>query len=248
VIVVAVVLRRRRDTGVVPEAAVLGLVVLMALAMVAHPAALIPGFLPAAPVLVLGVVAALVEGAARRTWLVLLTAGLYTAALFLTQYPDGGNFQWGGRFLTPLVVPLAAVAAIGVAAMVERRPAGRRRPFAASLVVLALVSSVGGVAALGSGRDQVDRLYEEIVDASSPVNVTTSDLLPRLMWREDLPWLRARPAQLDGLLDGLRAAGVRRATVVAAPEDAADAAARWTDAEDLGAVGATPLHLIVVRQ
>jgi hypothetical protein len=68
------------------------------------------------------------------------------------------------------------------------------------------------------------------------------------MWREDLPWLRARPAQLDDLLDDLRAAGVRRATVVAAPEDAADAAARWTDAEDLGAVGATPLHLIVVRQ
>ena len=132
VIVVTVVLRRRRDTGMVPEAAVLGLVVLMALAMVAHPAALIPGFLPAAPVLVLGVVAALVEGVARPTWLVLLTAVLYTAALFLTQYPDGGNFQWGGRFLTPLVVPLAAVAAIGVAAIVERRPAGRRRPFAAS--------------------------------------------------------------------------------------------------------------------
>ena len=169
---------------------------------------------------------------ARPTWLVLLTAVLYTAALFLTQYPDGGNFQWGGRFLTPLVVPLAAVAAIGVAAIVERRPAGRRRPFAAGPR-----GARGGVVGrwgrrAGFGRDQVDRLYEEIVDASSPVNVTTSDLLPRLMWREDLPWLRARPAQLDGLLHDLRAAGVRRATVVAAPEDAADAAARWTDAKD----------------
>ena len=107
------------------------------------------------PVLVLGVVLAFVEGPARRAWLVLVTAGLYTAALFATQYPDGGNFQWGGRFLTPLVVPLAAVAAMGLGALVERRPEPRHAPLATTLALLVLVSSVGGVVALGTGREQV---------------------------------------------------------------------------------------------
>ena len=78
--------------------------------------------------------------------------------------------------------------------------------------------------------------------------MTTSDLLPRLMWREDLPWLRARPADLETLLERLRVAGVAQVTVVAAPADAAGPAARWVRSDDLGAVGATPLHIVVVRQ
>ena len=66
--------------------------------------------------------------------------------LYATQYADGGNFQWGGRFLTPLIVPSASVAAAGLQRLVAGRVAPRRRPLAGSLVALALLISVGGVA------------------------------------------------------------------------------------------------------
>ena len=101
-LVVAAVVRGRTDRAA-PELAVGGLAALAVLVWVVHPTALVRGFLPAAPVVVLGVVVALAAvGGATDEPLLLGTAALFTLAVYATQYADGGNFQWGGRFLTPL--------------------------------------------------------------------------------------------------------------------------------------------------
>ncbi len=44
-----------------------------------------------------------------------------------TQYAEGGGLEWGGRFLSPVLVPLAVVAAAGLGA-VPASPFARRRP------------------------------------------------------------------------------------------------------------------------
>ena len=79
------------------------------------------------------------------------------------------------------------------------------------------------------------------------MNVTTSDLLPRTMWREGMDWLRAQPDDLDRLLKEVRATGAEWVTVVAAPEDVAASRARWPVAEDRGQVGTT-YPVTVLRQ
>ena len=247
-LLVAAVLGGRTDRAA-PELAVGGLAALAVLVWVVHPTALVRGFLPAAPVVVLGVAVALVA----RRWrdgepLLLGTAALFTLAVYATQYADGGNFQWGGRFLTPLIVPLAVVAAGGLGRLVALRPAPQRRLLVGSLAALALLVSVCGVAALGTGRQLESELYAQIAASASPVNVTTSDLLPRTMWREDMDWLRAQPDDLDRLLEEVRAAGAESVTVVAAPEDLAASRTRWPVAEDRGQVGTTSIRITVLRQ
>ena len=73
--------------------------------------------------------------------------------MYATQYADGGNFQWGGRFLTPLIVPLAGVAAGDWASSARPPPRTAAAAFlVGSLAALALLVSVCGVAALGTGR------------------------------------------------------------------------------------------------
>ena len=176
-----------------------------------------------------------------------MTAGLYTAALFATQYPDGGNFQWGAGSSRRWWCPVSRRSQPWGSAPWWSGGPSLAAPLAATSPLLVLVSSVGGVVALGTGREQVSRLYGDR-RLLLPVNVTTSDLLPRLMWREDLPWLRARPADLETLLERLprRRCG---------PGDGRRGPGRrGGPGGPLGAVAmtsvrsGTPLHIVVVRQ
>jgi hypothetical protein len=246
---IGAVLAARRSEGPVPEVALGAALAVGLLAWAADPISLIEGFVPAAPILVLGAVAALALRRAGHGVALLATAtGLFLLALYATQYPDGGAFQWGGRFLMPVVVPLAALAAVGLGALLDARPAPRRRTFGTLLAAVAVASAVHGVAAVGSYREGVGALYQEVEAAASPVNVTSSDLLPRLMWREDLPWLRATNGDLDVLLEHLREEGVERVTVVAEPEEHRAATRRWSSVDDRGPLGGTPLHITVLER
>ncbi|MGN6693607.1 MAG: hypothetical protein ACTHN0_05470, partial [Aquihabitans sp.] len=71
------------------------------------------GIFIAWPIVIVGLAAA---GALlwRRLALETTTVVLYAGAILLTQYPDGGAIQWGGRFFAPLVVPLSVMIAVGV--------------------------------------------------------------------------------------------------------------------------------------
>src|SRR4051812_25074641 len=137
-------------------------------------------------------------------------AAAFALALYATQYPDGGAFQWGGRYLTPVLVPLTVVAVGGLQGLVAARPSGTRRLTTGSLAGLAGAVALIGVTAVGSARADVSGIYDQLSANRSAVNVTTAELLPRMMWREDVPWLRAEPADLGPLLDRLRAAGVEQ--------------------------------------
>ena len=69
------------------------------------------GLLAASPVIALGI------GAWRRTSsppaerAVLLFCSIELALVLVTQYPEGGARDWGGRYLFPLLVPVVVVAA-----------------------------------------------------------------------------------------------------------------------------------------
>jgi hypothetical protein len=173
--------------------------------------------------------------------LLLAAVGVFVVATWATIYPDGGAFQWGGRFLAPAVVPLAAVAAGGL------RSVARRPGMPAALVALAIVSSVSGVAVIGSSRDFTAAVYDRIEAERSPVNVTTAELLPRMMFREQMDWLRPTPEDLNGMLDRMRAAGVEQVTVVA-PTDVAARIDGWPTVEDRGEVSSVGLRILVLRQ
>jgi hypothetical protein len=243
------VVRYRRDEGRTPELVLLAATAVYAVLWMDGPNALVRGLVPATPVLVIGVAAALALRTTRAAERMLLgAAGLFALALYATQYPDGGAFQWGGRFLTPVLVPLTVVAVGGLRGLVAARPPASRRPATVALAGLAAVVAVMGVASVGAARGDVAGIYDQVSASASPVNVTTAELLPRMMWREDLPWLRATPADLGPLLDRLRTAGVEQVTVVASPTDTAGPAARWTEVEDRGRAGPTALHITVLRQ
>ncbi len=211
-----VVWRRRGDALPAQVAIALGAVLLL-VRWVAAPADPSTGLLAAAPVLVLALAWSPVGRGATS---VLVVAGAtFVLAVVSTQYADGGSFQWGGRFLSPLVPLLAACAGCGVAALVQRPARGGgawiSRPAVATAAVVALLAAQAAVA-LGV-TDRVRRDAELVVarvDAlGAPVMLTASDQAARLDWRgwPERCWLAVRePASLADAVAVLQAAGVRQ--------------------------------------
>ena len=60
------------------------------------------------------------------------------------------------------------------------------------------------VVSLGTTRAGVEPLYAAVAASASAANVTTSEQLPRLVWREDLAWLVAPPDEVGDLLETMR--------------------------------------------
>ena len=138
---------------VAPELVVGGLAALAVLVWVVHPTALVRGFMPAAPVVVLGVAVALVA----RRWRDGRTAAARDRRAL---HPRGVRHPVRRRRELPVgrAVPHAADrpargrAAGGLGRLLALRPAPQRRLLVGSLAALALLVSVCGVAALGTGR------------------------------------------------------------------------------------------------
>jgi hypothetical protein len=248
-IVTVVVVRAHRRSDELASGALGGLALLTLLVWLREPMGMTRGLLAAAPVLVIGV--ALLLGSRRcppTAGLVLAGCGVFAGAVYATQYADGGAFQWGGRFFSPALVPLAVVAAGGLRTAWEARPAASRMTFARAAGSLVAVGALVAVGSLGASRAGIEPLYQFVAESASPVNVTTAAELPRMMWREDLPWLRAdRGGDLRSLLRTLHEQGASRVTLVTPPSSASAAAERWR-VTDEGPVGATPLHLFVLRR
>ncbi len=140
-------------------------------------------------------------GAGRRglRW-ILAPVALLTTLVLATQYSSGGGLQWGGRYLSFALAPLAVAAAIRGRALVERL----RLP----LVGLLIAPALCGAAVTVTLQRQHQRAVDQ-ASAGAPVVVTESPALPRIAW-PTLPvaFYRAEDDDVVALLGVLAGAGV----------------------------------------
>jgi hypothetical protein len=185
-----------------------------------HPADPVTGLFPAWPLAALGLLLFRWRGAGPVAQLLGGTSLLCAAAVLATQYSEGGGVEWGGRFLSPLLVPIAVLAVAGLVRALDAVPGPARRPATALLAALGLVSATFAVASVADLRHRQDNLVAAASRHPATVTVTTRRSLPRLAWRSDarVTWMLTDEAGLPGLLDGLRRAGVADVAVLTSTE------------------------------
>lgn len=232
---VAVVGLLRPGRGVRPEAA---LAVAAAASCVRLAVGLddpIPGLLTAAPLLLLAVVplvrpsvpAGQEEPGREHTSgqrFAAVLVGCFAVAVWATQYDDGGGVQWGGRYLSPLLVPGAALAASALQQEGLRSIAARR-----AVVTLAVVAAIGGVVITDQVRRDNASAVALVADTGQDVVLVEGPHLARLDWATwpERAWL-ATDDDVQSAVKVLREATVSSATALLVP------------VEDLTAAGAIP--------
>ena len=236
----------RRDLAI----AVTGVVVLYGLRVAQHPTDGVTGLFAAWPVAALGLV--LLRGRDRHPTvdLCLVVGAVFSAGVLLTQYPEGGGLEWGGRFLSPATVPLAVVATVALARRIRGAPAVVRPLATVAVGGLAVASTLFGLVTVARARAGQDGFIAAAARHPATVTVTTLEAYPRIAWRthDRLSWMLTDDAGLPVLLATLRAAGVADVAVVTRRGvPAADLAAyrevRPLDEPALDRVGASMLLL-----
>ena len=209
-------------------------VALLAVRFAAHPHDPVTGLLSAWPLAVLGVLLFRWRDAGPVAWLLGGTIAVFALATLATQYPEGGGLEWGGRYLSPALVPLAVLAAAGLARAVAGVPETERRGAVALLAALGVTTAVFSVATAGALRAREDRIIAAVERHPSPVMVTTRPALPRLTWRggDRLTWMLTDEAGLPALLQSLRRQGVAEVGVVAGLDVPASALAAYPTSEE----------------
>jgi hypothetical protein len=150
-----------------------------------------------------------------------LTTGLFAAAVIATQYSGGGGAEWGGRFFSPVLAPLAVLATAGLVRALGVVPRPDRRRVVAVLAVVATTTAVVGLLAVGNRRLAQDRMAQAIAGHPMPVTVTTFSGLARMAWVTDgeVTWMYTDKTGLAGLLEHLDRQGVRQVGLVTAAGD-----------------------------
>ncbi len=180
---------------------------------------------PAAGVLVAWPVcafAALALRGARSTGakVMIASSGLFVIGVLLTQYDNGGGTQWGARYLSPIVVPVAVLAAVVISDRVERRS------IAGALVAVLAVTGVGGWFITDQfRRDNADAIASIDRSGADVVLISEDGYRARFDWQawSDRQWVAAN-GDLAGALDVLRRAGVTQATAIEVPPGELEAA------------------------
>jgi hypothetical protein len=194
---------------------------LLVLRMSAHPHEVVTGLLPAWPVAVLGVLLVRWRGAVPVIRLLGATVALFVAAIVATQYPEGGGLEWGGRFLSPVVVGLAVLAAAGLVRALDEVPRPDRRQATALVAVVGLAWAGFGLATAGALRAREDAIVAALARHPGQVVVTTRPAYPRLAWRagDRLAWMLTDTAGLPALVTDLRDQGVTDMVLVVPATD-----------------------------
>lgn len=131
------------------------------------------------PVVLLGLVAVPWRRTTVPERVLLVSVVLFAGAVALTQYSTGGGAEWGGRFLSPTVVPLAVVAGAGLTRRLTDHPWTRRGILAVALVVLAVVPAAHGVLDTRGFRGRDWHFYRSLRDEAREVIVVDAS-----MWME----------------------------------------------------------------
>lgn len=200
----AVLLRRGSETThPVLLIGVAGL--LYPLRMVLEPANTVSGILAAWPLAVAGLVLVPWRRVASDAVFATAVSALFMVAVLAVQYEQGGAYEWGGRFLSPLTAPVAAVAAVGLAHLGRF---GREAPVAA-FGVLAAGPALAGIVNLAAVRDDVAAVEAAVRAHAGPVVVTDVASLPYRLWPtlDHQTWVVVEPAGLDETARDLAAGG-----------------------------------------
>ena len=230
-VVWAAAVRRREPTMAV--VAVAAAAALYAVRLIVQDEEPVTGLLAAWPVALLGL--ALVP---RRRLLeppvalVAATTALFAAAVLATQYAEGGGWEWGGRFFSPALAPLAVLAVVGL------RAGGLDRRALAALAALTVLPVVLGLGVLVGVRSSSGPFFDEVerVASAAPLAVTTIEHLPRALWEPDdrIAWMMAPEDDLGLLLDDLADQDVPELVLVtSAGVDRAAVGERFVVADDL---------------
>lgn len=205
------------------------------------------GLFAAWPVVLLGL--ALFRRAGHRAEVVLpVTVAAFLLAVVATQYRGGGGFEWGGRFLSPSLVPMAVLACVGVrrSLLAERRPA---RQTLVLLSALAVVPTLAGLFLVGTARHRNGELIDEVTAGDPKLVVTNVVGLAPFGWRTypDVGWMVAPPSEFGEIAARLEAGGVGEVTVMGpARLDPADLAP-YTGVEDVTGPEARRRGLSILR-
>ncbi len=224
--------------------AVGGTGLLLALRFAVHPHEAVTGLVTAWPVALLGILLFRWRGSGPIAAFLGVTVALFVAAILATQYPEAGGLEWGGRFLSPVLVPLAVLAAAGLARALDQVP-DADRAYATTLVsALAAVTAVFALATAGSLRAREDRIVDALARHPATVTVTTRPSYPRIAWRADdrLSWMLTDEARMPALLEHLRLAGVAQVNVVVLEDTPVVG-----DVIDEPAVGDDGMKIVAVR-
>lgn len=150
---------------------------------------------------------------------------VFATSVFATQYDVGGGGEWGGRFLSPVVVPIAVLAAVGLYRRLRQRPWSQRWLAVVLLVPLGVFPATRGLEVVRSARVIEGRWYGAIGAQSTSllvVNEPSLWFLPTEAWRlgEKLDWIvdDSGGAGLE-ILQRLYAEGVDDVTVIQAAGD-----------------------------
>jgi hypothetical protein len=226
-----------------------------------HP---VPGLLAAFP---LGLVAVLLvtraDLASTPAAAAGVVAGVIAVMVLLTQYPEGGSVEWGGRYFA-VALPVAVVPrVIALARTWTGWGGGARRAAAGGLVVVTMATVALAGATLRDSHDSSRRLADAVEVAARragparvglardtrPIVVTTESLLPQLLWPvfAHVRWLVAGPEDVPALLQRASRAGVRRLVLVSAdPAGALAGTGRWYTPEPVPGP-APPVPLVVLN-
>lgn len=183
---------------------------------------LIQGMFAAAPVLAFGLVGVRWTRASIMERTLSVFAAAYALAVVMTQYPEGGATEWGGRFLAPIIVPLGVLAALAIGRLVERAGRDALPHRKAVLAVVALLIALPVVPALGSTNSNRARhaaIAADLRAAGVDAAIATYPTLPLLLWPTvgEVPWTVTgigADEQLPALVERARAAGEKRLAVV----------------------------------
>lgn len=181
--------RRRQGDGLV--LAVVAVAVLLVRVAVA-PSDL-AGLLVASPVIALGI------GAWRRTSsppaerAVIVFCCLELALVLVTQYPEGGSRDWGGRYLFPLLVPVVVVAALTLARVLDRAPNWRDPAVAGAVALVVALPTVAGLVATADLRANNRAATDAALSTGAPTVIRMPRYLTRVSWRAlpEADWLSA---------------------------------------------------------
>lgn len=174
--------RRRQDA----KAALLAAAMTYVLRLIVVPDAVTIGLLLGWPVAVLAIFGTRWSELDATKRAVAMTALVFTAALAGVDYSNGGGFQWAGRYLSPITVPIALLAVVAVSQIDETRAIGSvqdRGLARAVLVGLAVVPTASGLYSMASVRDVNRQLLLDAHRVSAPVVITPIASLPRLDWQ-----------------------------------------------------------------
>jgi hypothetical protein len=165
--------------------------------------------------------------------------GLFAVAVLATNYPKGGGLEWGGRFFSPALAPLAALAAVALLNATKALGSRSARVLIGGLVALvALVPTAFGLALLHRYRVDKDVFYNELAARASALVLIDGPLpeLPRTAWRLDpqVRWLWAEDrSSANRALAALHQHGVQEVTLLKLRGDSVVTGAPYADVADV---------------